>query len=385
MSDRLLVATRKGLFVLRANGAGVWEFGELHFTGEPVSMVLPDSRDGSLYAALNLGHFGVKLHRRRAGMADWDECAVPVYPPQPADETRPGDSANASADTGADNANAGAPSAPPAWTLQQIWSLETGGPDEPGVLWAGTIPGGLFHSDDGGDTWVLNRALWDRPERREWFGGGYDAPGIHSVMVDPRDSRHVTIGVSCGGVWQTTNGGATWRVTAEGMEADYMPPERRGDANVQDPHRVVQCAANPDTLWTQHHCAIFRSTDGATHWQRIEAQPSSFGFAVAVHPHEPDTAWFVPAVKDECRIPVDGRFVVTRTRDGGRTFDPFSSGLPPAPAYDLVYRHGLAVDDSGERLAMGSTTGSLWTSDDGGENWQLISAHLPPVYCVRFG
>ncbi len=381
MSDRLLVATRKGLFVLKANGEGGWAFGELHFAGEPVSMVLPDSRDGSLYAALNLGHFGVKLHRQRAGMADWEECGVPVYPPQPADEPRAGNSANANADPGA-----AAPSPPsPAWTLQQIWSLETGGPDEPGVLWAGTIPGGLFRSGDGGATWVLNRALWDCPERREWFGGGYDAPGIHSVMVDPRDSRHVTIGVSCGGVWQTADGGATWRVTADGMEADYMPPERRGEANVQDPHRVVQCAVNPDALWTQHHCAIFRSTDGAAHWQRIEAQPSSFGFAVAVHPHEPDTAWFVPAVKDECRIPVDGRFVVTRTRDGGRTFDRFSNGLPPAPAYDLVYRHGLAVDDSGMRLAMGSTTGSLWTSDDGGESWQSISAHLPPVYCVRFG
>lgn len=380
MSDRLLVATRKGLFVLQSNGENGWTLGEPYFVGEPVSMVLPDPRDGSLYAALNLGHFGVKLHRRRPGMADWEECAVPVYPPHPADETRTGDGANASAD----NASAAAPSPPP-WTLQQIWSLETGGVDEPGVLWAGTIPGGLFRSDDGGDTWVLNRALWDRPECREWFGGGYDAPGIHSVMIDPRDSRHVTIGVSCGGVWQTVDGGATWRVSAEGMEADYMPPERRGDANVQDPHRVVQCAANPDVLWTQHHCAIFRSTDGAAHWQRIEAQPSSFGFAVAVHPREPDTAWFVPAVKDQCRIPVDGRFVVTRTRDGGRTFEHFSNGLPPAPAYDLVYRHGLAVDDSGTRLAMGSTTGALWTSDDGGESWHLISTHLPPVYCVRFG
>ncbi|MBB5496524.1 exo-alpha-sialidase [Paraburkholderia sp. MM5384-R2] len=382
MSDRLLVATRKGLFVLQADGEGGWTLGEPYFVGEPVSMVLPDPRDGSLYAALNLGHFGVKLHRRRAGIEDWEECAVPVYPPQPADETHTGDGA----DTSADNPSAAVPSPPaPPWTLQQIWSLETGGPDEPGVLWAGTIPGGLFRSDDGGDTWLLNRALWDRPERREWFGGGYDAPGIHSVMVDPRDSRHVTIGVSCGGVWQTADGGATWRVSAEGMEADYMPPERRGDANVQDPHRVVQCAANPDALWTQHHCAIFRSTDGAAHWQRIEAQPSSFGFAVAVHPREPDTAWFVPAVKDQCRTPVDGQFVVTRTRDGGRTFERFSNGLPPAPAYDLVYRHGLAVDDSGTRLAMASTTGALWTSDDGGESWHLISAHLPPAYCVRFG
>ncbi|KVZ16322.1 WD40/YVTN/BNR-like repeat-containing protein [Burkholderia stagnalis] len=381
MDDRLLVATRKGLFVLQTDGNGGWTLGEPHFAGEPVSMVLPDPRDGTLYAALNLGHFGVKLHRRRAGKTEWEACAVPVYPPQPPDEAPPGDSANANA--GASTADP-TPPAPP-WSLQQIWSLETGGPDEPGALWAGTIPGGLFRSDDGGDTWTLNRALWDRPERREWFGGGYDAPGIHSVMVDPRDSRHVSIGVSCGGVWQTDDGGATWRVTADGMEADYMPPERRGDANVQDPHRVVQCAANPDVLWTQHHCAIFRSTDGAAHWQRIEAQPSSFGFAVAVHPRDADTAWFVPAVKDECRIPVNGRFVVTRTRDGGRTFERFSSGLPAAPAYDLVYRHGLAVDGTGTRLAMGSTTGGLWTSGDGGESWRLVSAHLPPVYCVRFG
>jgi photosystem II stability/assembly factor-like uncharacterized protein len=378
MSDRLLVGTRKGLFVLQADGAGGWTLGEPDFVGEPVSMVLPDPRDGSLYAALNLGHFGVKLHRRRAGAVDWEECAVPVYPPQPADD-EPRAAADAASSEGGPPVRAPAP-----WSLQQIWSLETGGPNEPGVLWAGTIPGGLFRSGDGGDTWALNRALWDCPERREWVGGGYDAPGIHSVMVDPRDSQHVTVGVSCGGVWQTGDGGASWQLSAEGMEADYMPPERRGDANVQDPHRVVQCAANPDVLWTQHHCAIFRSTDGAAHWRRIEAQPSSFGFAVAVHPREPDTAWFVPAVKDQYRIPVDGHFVVTRTRDGGRTFERFSNGLPAAPAYDLVYRHGLDIDGTGSRLAMGSTTGALWTSDDSGENWRLVSAHLPPVYCVRF-
>lgn len=395
MNHRLLVGTRKGLFVLQDDGQGGWPLVKPDFVGEPVSMVLPDPRDGSLYAALNLGHFGVKLHRQRAGMTDWEECAVPVYPPQPAGElggdagangNANGDAhgnANESADPGQANSAALNPPAP--WTLQQIWALEPGGPEEPGVLWAGTIPGGLFRSDDGGDSWVLNRALWDRPERSEWMGGGYDAPGIHSVIVDPRDSRHVTVGVSSGGVWQTEDGGATWRLSAEGMEADYMPPERRGEGNVQDPHRVMQCPANPDVLWAQHHCGIFRSTEGAARWQRIEAQPSSFGFAVAVHPREPDTAWFVPATKDQYRIPVDGQFVVTRTRDGGRTFERFSSGLPPAPAYDIVYRHGLAVDESGTRLAMGSTTGALWTSDDGGENWHLVSAHLPPIYCVRFG
>jgi hypothetical protein len=368
MSDRLLVATRKGLFTLQRNNAGDWQPTETQFLGEPVTMLLADARDGTLYAALNLGHFGAKLWRCRTGQS-WEECAVPTYPPQPEQQPEP------------------LPGQPPAvpWTLQQIWALEAGGQDEPGVLWAGTIPGGLFRSGDGADSWELNRPLWDRPERSEWFGGGYDYPGIHSICVDPRDRRHLTIAVSCGGVWQSHDGANTWSCTSAGMQADYMPPERREDPNIQDPHRMVQCAGHPDTLWVQHHNGIFRSTDGGMQWQRVFAQPSSFGFAVAVHPQQPDTAWFVPGVKDECRVPVDGRFIVNRTRDGGRSFEALDDGLPPTPAYDLVYRHGLAVDATGERLAMGSTTGGLWVSENGGERWQCLSAHLPPIYCVRFG
>jgi hypothetical protein len=147
----------------------------------------------------------------------------------------------------------------------------------------------------------------------------------------------------------------------------------------------VMCAARPDTLWVQHHNGIFRSTDAAASWTEITAaRPSSFGFAAAVHPREPDTAWFVPAAKDACRVPVDQRLVVTRTRDGGAHFDVLSVGLP-APAFDIIYRHALDVDDSGERLAMGSTTGGLWLSEDAGDSWQCLSANLAPVYAVRFG
>jgi hypothetical protein len=113
--------------------------------------------------------------------------------------------------------------------------------------------------------------------------------------------------------------------------------------------------------------------------------PSSFGFAVAVHPRDPDTAWFVPATSDEKRIPVEGRVVVTRTRDGGRTGEVLKNGLPQEHAYDLVYRHALDIDDTGNSLAFGSTTGSLWVSDNQGDSWQCVSSHLPPVYCVRFG
>ena len=362
MSDRMLVATRKGLFVLtrRSGVSPPWQVESVHFLGDPVTMTLWDPRDGTFHAALNMGHFGVKMRRSRDGR-NWQESPVPVYPPQP-------------------EGHQGTP-----WTLIQIWALEAGGADEPGLLWAGTIPGGLFRSRDSGDTWELVRSLWDRPERGEWFGGGAEHPGIHSICVDPRDANRITLAVSCGGMWRSGDGGESWALCSDGMQAPYMPPERRGDPNIQDVHRAVQCRARPDVLWVQHHGGIYRSVDGAVSWRALEqARPSAFGFAVAVHPDDPDTAWFVPADKDERRVPLDGRLVVTRTRDGGASFEVLSEGLPREAAYDLVYRHALAVDESGERLAMGSTTGGLWVSEDQGDSWACLSAHLPPIYSVRF-
>jgi hypothetical protein len=146
----------------------------------------------------------------------------------------------------------------------------------------------------------------------------------------------------------------------------------------------VQCAAAPDTLWVQHHNGVFRSDDGGEHWQSVAVPPSVFGFAVGVHPRQPGTAWFVPAVKDEKRVPVDGRLVVARTRDGGSSFDVLSTGLPQDPAYDLVYRHGLAVDASGDRVAIGSTTGGLWISEDQGSRWTAPALRLPPIHSLTF-
>lgn len=256
-----------------AGKAPHWEVITTAFIGEPVTAVLADSRSGMLYCALNLGHFGAKLHRSEDAGISWRECAAPIYP----DQAQSPESTNESTDKPG--------------KLTQIWCLEEGGKDEPGVLWAGTIPGGLFRSANNGASWELIRSLWDRPERKGWLGGGYDEPGIHSICVDPRDSRHVTLGVSCGGVWVTRDGGNAWVCQAAGMRAAFMPPERQFDPNIQDPHRVVQCRAAPDVLLAQHHNGIFRSTDAGGLWTEVKnVQPSAFGFAVAVHPHDPDTA-----------------------------------------------------------------------------------------------
>jgi photosystem II stability/assembly factor-like uncharacterized protein len=195
----------------------------------------------------------------------------------------------------------------------------------------------------------------------------------------------MSLGVSTGGVWHTPDGGKSWQQHGEGMRAEYMPPEQAHDAGSQDVHCLVQCRAAPDRMWVQHHNGMFVSSDaGRTFTEIHEAGPSTFGFAAAVHPREPDTAWFVPGIKDEKRIPKDGRLVVTRTRDGGKSFDVLSEGLPQVPAYDVVLRHALDVDASGDHLAFGSTTGNLWVSGDQGDHWTALSQTLPPIYAVRF-
>ena len=359
MAPLLMVGTRKGLFLL-APGAGGWAITRHEFAGVPVSCLLHDRRDGALYAGLDHGHFGVKLHRSDDAGAHWAELPPPAFP-----EGQGGGGTAAS--------------------VALLWSLEAAGADAPGVLWAGTIPGALFRSADRGASWALNDPLWGQDSRAQWFGGGNDEPGLHSILIDPRDSRRLAVGVSCGGVWLSEDGGASWTIGGAGMIASYMPAERQGDPAVQDPHRLAFCPARPERLWAQHHCGVFRSDDFGRHWSRIAGLPlSDFGFAVAVHPGDPDTAWFVPAESDQNRIPVQGRFATLCTRDGGRSFALQEAGLPPPPVFDLVYRHALDVAADGATLAMGSTTGGLWVSENGGGTWRLVSAHLPPVACVRF-
>ncbi len=356
--DRAWLATRKGLFELRRS-ADQWTLSKPAFPGDPVSMMLPPDRDGTMFAALNLGHFGVKVHRSADAGRTWSEITTPVYPPQPEDAEGP------------------------AWKLVQIWSLER---DGQASLWAGTLPGGLFRSDDGGDQWQLVDSLWQEPGRSQWFGGGFDCPGIHSILPHPHRTGELLVGVSCGGAWRSQDHGASWTVQCRGMHADYMPPESAEEPNAQDPHRIERCLSVPDVLWCQHHNGIWRSTDNADSWQEITTSPvSNFGFAVAAHPDDPQSAWFVPAQADQCRVPVDGAFVVNRTSDGGRSFETFREGLPQSHSYELVYRHGLAVAPGGRHLLMASTTGGLWSSSDGGEHWTLVSHNLPPVHAVRFG
>ncbi len=187
------IGTRKGLFTVSVAG-GVPQVSGPQFPGAPVTNAMVDPRDGAAYVSINHGHFGVHFHRSDDGGATWVEIAVPEYPPKPDD---------------VEHANPYTQN-PVAWATQLGWVLEPGHPDEPGVLWCGTIPGGVFKSLDRGDSWQLQESHWNQPARAKWGGGGFDEAGTHSVCIDPRNAGHVLIGMSSGGAWCTSDGGDTW-------------------------------------------------------------------------------------------------------------------------------------------------------------------------------
>jgi len=395
MPDMILLGTRKGTVIIeRGNRAG-WRPRAAVHEGIPVCYAARDPRDGTLWASLDHGHWGPKLSRSRDAGANWEDITSLKYPQGarhivqylPTPDFDP-------------EAPTGQPEYKDA-TVYKIWHIAFGDAGQPGRLYAGTIPGGLFTSDDGGETWELNRPLWNHASRggdlfageatseTRWSGTpasvdyGVFEPGIHSIAVDPRDPEHMYVAASSAGVIESRDGGRTWAARNRGMRNDYSPhPESEWG---HDPHYVTACRAQPDYLWQQNHCGVFYSDNGAQTWVKVSVpdQGVHFGFPIAVDAQDGRTAWVVPARSDQERMTIDGGLFVARTTDGGQSWQAFREGLPQDNAYDIVLRHGLDV--AGDCLCFGSTTGNVYLSDDRGESWQCLGHNFPPVYSVRFG
>ena len=358
MKKTLLLGTRKGLIAYRFEN-GNWQAENLSFEGVPVSIAYADPRNGKWWAALDHGHWGVKLHRSADRGKTWEEVAAPAFPE-------------------GEEVKDGMPAA-----TRYIWSISHGGNNNTSRIWLGTDPGGLFVSENGGDSFELVESLWNHPTRKtHWMGGGRDLPGIHSIVVDPRNEDHVYIGISCAGVFETLDAGKTWQTKNTGLRADFLPDPYAEIGH--DPHIVVAAPANPDALWQQNHCGIFRTTNGGVNWQDISEQqgPARFGFAIAVADDNPDQAWVAPADSDAIRVSIRGALCICRTDDGGKTWIQQRNGLPQENCYDIVYRHALAT--SGNAVVFGTTTGNLFISHDKGDSWQVINNYLPMVYSVQF-
>jgi photosystem II stability/assembly factor-like uncharacterized protein len=268
-----------------------------------------------------------------------------------------------------------------AMKLERIWHLEPGRPSEPQVLYAGVAPAALFRSEDGGVTWGEIETLTQHPTRSRWHPG---AGGLclHSIVVDPSDEKRMFVGISAVGVFRTEDGGATWTVANQGTRAEFLP-EKYPEFG-QCVHKLLMADGKKSLLFQQNHCGVYRSADAGRTWQEITSGlPSDFGFPLALHPRESETLFVLPLKGAEFRCPPEGKLRVFRSRNGGKTWDTLTKGLPQENAFVGVYREGMAADSLNPAgVYFGTNTGKIFGSPDEGDTWQTLADNLPPVFSV---
>jgi photosystem II stability/assembly factor-like uncharacterized protein len=341
------LATRKGLVILKSTPSG-WVFERSHFDGVKVSYVTYDPSKKQIWVGMNHGHWGPKLHISKDKGKSFQELKVPQFP-------KGGE------------------------TLKDFWAFAR---DSRGRIYIGTEPAGLFYSDDEGKSWTLNKGLQNVEGRKRWFGAGTDATALHSILIDSQDDKHLIVGISVGGVLESRDGGKSWLPINAGLRAEFMPD--KNDPIVQDPHIVEMAPSDSKILWQQNHCGIFKSDNAGKKWIDVSLGrgiKSSFGWALQIDEKDPDTAYTIPALSDETRVPLQKKLIVQKTTNGGKTWKSLSKGLPQKFCYDIVYRHAFSKNQ--KHLIFGSTTGHVYFSKNSGDMWSQLEYQLAPIYAVK--
>ena len=365
----VLVATRKGAWLFHGDTARrKWRVDGPHFLGHIVNHLVLDPRDGrTLLAATSTGHLGPTIFRSTNFGRTWKEAAQP-----PAFTKATGDEKGR--------------------TVNHTFWLTPCHANEPGVWYAGTSPQGLFRSEDGGNTWTPFSYINEDPQYRSWMGsvqdGTPDGPKLHSIIVDPRDPGHLYFSMSGGGVHESVDGGRSFAPLIKGMEII----EGFDPVNVafHDPHCVRLCPSNPDRLYQQNHCGIYRIDRPSDEWVRIgRSMPKrigDIGFPMVVHPRDDNTAWVFPMDGQTVwpRTSPAGKPAAYVTRNGGKNWQRLDQGLPEDQAWWTVKRQAMTADNNNPvGLYLGTTSGELWMSRNEGERWTRIAQHLPEIYAVE--
>jgi photosystem II stability/assembly factor-like uncharacterized protein len=365
----ILVGTRKGLFVLKADRRRrSWSMEGPHFLGQVVNHAVLDPRDGrTLLAAVRAGHLGPTVFRSEDLGASWKEAATPP-------------------------AFAKAPPGEAGESVSHVFWLAPGHATEPGRWYAGTSPQGLFASDDGGKIWQGVDGFNANPDRRKWIGDSQDAPPdggtLHSINVDPFDAKHLYVGLSTGGVFESRDRGGTWTPLNRGTTADFLPDPAAEYGH--DPHCLRVHPKVRDVVYQQNHCGIYRLERRANRWERIGAampkEIGDIGFPMVLHPRDPKTLWVFPMDGGTVwpRVPIGGKPAAYGSRDAGRTWRRLDAGLPVSQGWFTVKRQAMtadALDPVG--LYFGTTGGEVWASFDEGAQWHCLCLHLPHIYSVE--
>ncbi len=367
----VLVATRKGAWLYHGDPARkAWRADGPHFLGHTIHHLVLDPRDGrTLLAAAKTGHLGPTIFRSTDWGRHWTEAARPPQFPRAADGE-------------------------PARTVDHTFWLTPGHASEPGVWYAGTSPQGLFRSSDRGATWESLLNIRQHPQFVQWMGsaqdGTPDGPKLHSIVVDPRDPAHLYFAMSGGGVHESVDRGRNWKPLVAGLEV--VGGFDASNLAFHDPHCMRLCPSDPDRLYQQNHCGVYRIDRPSDGWVRIgrnlPKRIGDIGFGLVVHPRDADTAWVLPMDGSSVwpRTCIGGVPAVYGTRNAGKTWQRAAAGLPERGAWWTVKRQALAADAHDPvGLYFGTTSGELWSSRDEGRRWSCIAAHLPEIYAVETG
>ena len=366
----ILVGTRKGAFFLTADKARQkWDIEGPHFLGQIVQHVVLDPRDGkTMLVASRAGHLGPTVFRSVDFGKTWKEAKKPPqFPPAAAGHK--------------------------GLAVDHVFWLTPGHVTEPGVWYAGSSPQGLFRSVDAGISWESVDGFNLNPDRVKWCGdpgqdGTPDGPKLHSINVDPADPRHLYIGMSSGGVFESFDRGSSWSPLNKGCAAEFIPtpdPEYG-----HDPHCVRVHPKFPQRVYQQNHCGIYALDYQAKRWNRIgdnmPKEIGDIGFPIVLHPRDPDRLWVFPMDGSTVwpRVALQGKPAVYGTRDAGKTWQRMAKGLPKAQAWFTVKRQAMCADSHDPvGLYFGTTSGEVWASFDEGANWCCLIQHLPHIYSLE--
>jgi hypothetical protein len=353
----LLVGTVKGLFLLRSDRARKkWSLGGPYSAGSPVYAAALDTRQGRtrLWWATQSFRWGTFL-------SSSDDFGRTVTQPETYSVKFPAESGLA---------------------LKNIWQICLGRNDEPDTLYCGVEPACLFVSRDGGQSWSAVEGMLKHPHREKWMPGG-GGLCLHTIVPDPSDAKKMIIAISTGGCYRTDDGGKTWQPRNVGVRVQFMP-EKYPEFG-QCVHKIARDPQQPNRLFLQNHWGLYRSDDGGDSWQDIaNGVPSDFGFAMVTHPHKAETAYIIPVESDEYRCTPEGKLRVYRTRNGGKSWEALSKGLPQKNALETILRDSMGTDTlSPAGIYFGTRSGRVYGSNNDGNSWQLIMDGLPPVVCVR--
>ena len=362
---RLFAGTRKGAFVLSADGARKqWSIDGPHFAGwEMYHLKASPADPNRVYASQSSGWFGQKIQRSNDGGKTWEPVGDKfVY-------------------DGVPGTHQWYDGTQHPWEFKRVWHLEPShtNPDE--VL-AGVEDAALFRTSDGGQTWQELPGL--RKAKGHLWQPGAGGMCLHTILLDGANPGRIFVAISAAGVFRSDDGGATWRPANRGLKSLYELPDP--DAEVGHcVHRIAMHPSRPDVLFMQKHWDVMRSDNAGDSWTEVSGNlPSDFGFPIDVHAHEPETIYVVPIKSDSEHFPPDGQLRVCRSRSGGNEWETLSKGLPQKDCYVNILRDAMCVDSLQPcGVYFGTTGGQIYASANDGDTWAPIMRDLPPVLSLE--